>query len=119
MSLDTLKQKINQLKRELVQLEESNNPVPELINSTNLLRSNEILSKTNDKKTELLYAYESYFQELSTSFKKIKTGLNTLKSKSTRKNTSKRKNRKPKRKTRKKKNVRKKSKKRKSFKRRR
>ncbi len=108
MSLDVLKQKINQLKRELAQLEGSKNPVPELINSTNLLRTNEILSKSNDKKTELLSAYESYFQELDTSFKKIKAGFSTLKIKSPRKKSSKRK---LKRKTRKKKSVRKKSRK--------
>lgn len=112
MSLDALKQKINQLKRELTQLEESKNPVPELINSTNLLRMNEILSKSNNKKTELLSAYESYFHELDTSFKKIKNGFNILKTKSPRKKPSKRKIRKIKRKTRKKKNLRKKSKKR-------
>lgn len=119
MSLDALKQKINQLKLELVQLEESNIPVPELINSTNLLRSNEILSKTNDKKSELLSLYESYFQELDATLRKIQAGFNTLKTMKSRKKPSKRKKRKPKRKTRKTKSFRKKSKKRKSFKRRR
>lgn len=112
MSLDVLKQKIHQLKRELALLEESKNPIPELINSTNLLRTNEILSKSNNKKTELLSAYESYFQELDISFKKIKTGFNTLKTKPTRKKPTKRKTRRIKRKTRKKKSVRRKSSKR-------
>ena len=78
-SLDAIKLKINQIKRELLQLEESNKPMPELINSTNLLRSNEILSKTNEKKTELLSAYESYFHELEITLKKIQNGLRTLK----------------------------------------
>ncbi len=36
--------------------------MPELITSANLLRSNEYLSKVNDKKTDLLVAYERYFE---------------------------------------------------------
>lgn len=79
-SVDALKLQINQVKRDLSQLEESNKPMPELINSTNLLRSNEILSKTNEKKTELLNAYESYFKDLESVLKKIQTGLSTIKS---------------------------------------
>ncbi|KKK67030.1 hypothetical protein LCGC14_2958150 [marine sediment metagenome] len=76
-SLDGLKLKINQIKRDLSQLEESNKPMPELINSTNLLRSNEILTKTNEKKTELLNAYESYFKDLESVLKKFKLVLVT------------------------------------------
>ncbi len=122
-SLDGLKLKINQIKRDLSQLEESNKPVPELINSTNLLRSNEILTKTNEKKTELLNAYESYFKDLESVLKKIQTGLSILKTtpkKKTRKKRT-RKKKKTKRKTlrRKKTRTRKKSRKRKSSKRKR
>jgi len=122
-SLDGLKLKINQIKRDLSQLEESNKPMPELINSTNLLRSNEILTKTNEKKTELLNAYESYFKDLESVLKKIQTGLSILKTtpkKKTRKKRT-RKKKKTKRKTmrRKKTRTRKKSRKRKSSKRKR
>jgi hypothetical protein len=78
-SLDMLKLKINQLKLELAQLDESNKPMPELINSTNLLRTNEILIQTNKKKTELLSAYESYFNELNSVIKKIQTELSHIK----------------------------------------
>ena len=122
-SLDGLKLKINQIKRDLSQLEESNKPMPELINSTNLLRSNEILTKTNEKKTELLNAYESYFKDLESVLKKIQTGLSNLKitpKKKTRKKRT-RKKKKTKRKTirRKKTRTRKKSRKRKSSKRKR
>jgi len=122
-SLDALKLKINQIKRDLSQLEESNRPMPELINSTNLLRSNEILTKTNEKKTELLNAYESYFKDLESVLKKIQTGLSILKTtpkKKTRKKRT-RKKKKTKRKTmrRKKTRTRKKSRKRKSSKRKR
>ncbi|MEK0318776.1 MAG: hypothetical protein QQN43_04295 [Nitrosopumilus sp.] len=122
-SLDGLKLKINQIKRDLSQLEESNKPMPELINSTNLLRSNEILTKTNEKKTELLNAYESYFKDLESVLKKIQTGLSILKTtpkKKTRKKRT-RKKKKTKRKTlrRKKTRTRKKSRKRKPSKRKR
>ena len=115
-SLDALKLKINQIKRDLSQLEESNHPMPELINSTNLLRTNEILSKTSEKKTELLNAYESYFKDLENVLKKIQTGLRTLKTTSKRKAPKKTKKRKIKRK---KTRVRKRPRKRKSSKRRR
>jgi len=122
-SLDGLKLKINQIKRDLSQLEESNGPMPELINSTNLLRSNEILTKTNKKKTELLNAYESYFKDLESVLKKIQTGLSNLKitpKKKTRKKRT-RKKKKTTRKTirRKKTRTKKKSRKRKSSKRKR
>lgn len=104
-SLDAFKLKISQIRRELSQLEQTNNPLPELINSTNLLRSNEILSKTNQKKTDLVNAYELYFRELEKTVKKIQTGLKTLKN--TKKKTRKKRT-KTKKKTRKKKVSRKK-----------
>ena len=117
-SLDGLKLKINQIKRDLSQLEESNKPMPELINSTNLLRSNEILTKTNEKKTELLNAYESYFKDLESVLKKIQTGLSILKTtpkkKTRKKRTRKKKKTKRKNKRRKKTRTRKKSRKRRS-----
>ena len=122
-SLDGLKLKINQIKRDLSQLEESNKPMPELINSTNLLRSNEILTKTNEKKTELLNAYESYFKDLESVLKKIQTGLSILKTtpkkKTRKKRTRKKKKTKRKTKRRKKTRTRKKSRKRKPSKRKR
>ncbi len=55
-----LRTKIQQIQSELNQLDESVSDIPELITSANLLRSNEYLSKTNEKKTELLSAYEQY-----------------------------------------------------------
>ncbi|GFN42031.1 MAG: conserved hypothetical protein [Marine Group I thaumarchaeote] len=122
-SLDGLNLKINQIKRDLSQLEESNKPMPELINSTNLLRSNEILTKTNEKKTELLNAYESYFKDLESVLKKIQTGFNILKTtpkkKTRKKRTRKKKKTKRKNKRRKKTRTRKKSRKRKPSKRKR
>jgi len=85
-ALSDLKNKIAQAQSDLVALEESNKQIPELINSTNLLRSNEFLTKTSTKKTELLSLYELYFKEIENvlvEIKKIRTMLkNSLKSKS-------------------------------------
>ncbi len=85
-ALSDLKNKINQVKNDLAKLEESNKQIPELINSTNLLRFNEFLTKTNTKKTELLSLYELYFIEIENilvEIKKIRIELkNSLKPKS-------------------------------------
>ncbi len=42
------------------QLGEPVSEIPELISSANLIRSNEYLSKANEKKTELLSVYAQY-----------------------------------------------------------
>jgi len=98
-ALSDLKNKISQAKSDLTKLEESNKPVPELINSTNLLRSNEFLTKTNTKKTELLSSYELYFKEIENvlvEIKKIQTILkNSLKSKSKKSSKKRKRSKKP------------------------
>jgi len=85
-AINDLKNRINQAQSDLAKLEEPNKQIPELINSTNLLRSNEFLTKTNTKKTELLSLYELYFKEIENvlvEIKKIRIELkNSLKSKS-------------------------------------
>ncbi len=55
-----LRKKIQQIQADLNQLGDPVSEIPELITSANLLRSNEYLLKANDKKTELLSAYEQY-----------------------------------------------------------
>jgi len=55
-----LRKKIQEIQADLKQLGEPESEIPELITSANLLRSNEYLSKANEKKTELLSAYEQY-----------------------------------------------------------
>lgn len=55
-----LRKKIYDIQFELVQLDNPSSKIPELIDSANLLRLNEYLSKANDKKTDLLSAYEQY-----------------------------------------------------------
>ena len=92
-TLNELKQKIDTTIRKLAILEESNKPIPELINSTNLLRSNEFLTKTNIIKTDLISSYELYSNELRniiTDIRKIRTEINSLKSKPKHKSRKKR-----------------------------
>jgi len=55
-----LRKKIQQIQADLKQLGDPASEIPELITSANLLRSNEYLSKANEKKTELLSAYAQY-----------------------------------------------------------
>jgi len=55
-----LRKKIQQIQADLNQLGDPVSEIPELITSANLLRSNEYLSKANEKKTELLSTYTQY-----------------------------------------------------------
>jgi len=55
-----LRKKIQDIQSELDQLGNPSSKIPELTDSANLLRLNEYLSKANDKKTELISAYEQY-----------------------------------------------------------
>lgn len=59
-----LRKKIQEVQVDLKQLGEPSVNLLEMIESTNLLRTNEYLSKINEKKTELLIAYEQYSKSL-------------------------------------------------------
>ena len=59
-----LRKKIQQVQADLIQLGDPVSEMPELISSANLLRANEYLSKTNEKKTELLSVYAQYSNTL-------------------------------------------------------
>jgi len=59
-----LRKKIQEIRADLNQLGEPVSEIPELITSANLLRSNEYLTKANEKKTELLSAYAQYSNAL-------------------------------------------------------
>ena len=79
-----LQNKIIQIKTELYEINKGEKPLPEFINSTNMLRSNEYLQKANDTKNNLLTAYEEYTNELEnliSSISKIKGNITNLKSK--------------------------------------
>jgi len=76
-----LRKKIQKIKYDLNQLDEPPSEIPEMINSANLLRSNEFLSKTNEKKTELIFAYENYseaLEEMLSSVFEIQTDLKDI-----------------------------------------
>ena len=75
-----LRKRIQQVQHELDQLG-SPSEIPELITSANLLRSNEYLSKSNEKKTELLEAYDQYshaLEELLSSVFEIQQDLKEI-----------------------------------------
>ena len=55
-----LRKKIQEIQFDLEQLGEPAKNIPEMIESANLLRSNESLSKSNEKKTELIKTYGQY-----------------------------------------------------------
>lgn len=59
-----LRKKVQLGQSDLDRLDEQVSELPELITSANLLRSNEHLSKINDKKTDLLLTYRQYSQAL-------------------------------------------------------
>ena len=76
-----LRKKIQQIQADLNQLGDPVPEMPELITSANLLRSNEYLSKANEKKTELLSVYEQYsvaLEELLTSVFDIQNDLKEI-----------------------------------------
>jgi len=70
-TIGELKRKIIQTTNELSALSNDQNPIPELINSTNLLRANDFLTKTGDKKSELLTVYDQYAKQLENTLTKI------------------------------------------------
>lgn len=61
-----LRKKIQQIQYDLDRLGEPANNIPEMIESANLLRFNEYLLKSDEKKTELIGAYGQYSKELET-----------------------------------------------------
>ena len=59
-----LRKKIQEIQADLDRLGPSPSNIPEMNDSTNLLRLNEYLLKANGKKTELLSAYGQYSESL-------------------------------------------------------
>ena len=59
-----LRKKIQELQEGLNQLGSPSEEIPELIESTNLLRMNEFLTESNDKKTELISTYVQYSEAM-------------------------------------------------------
>lgn len=63
-NLNELRTKIQRLRQELVDLGEPNLPLEQIIGTTNALRQNEYLTKTDTKKSELISAYSDYTKQL-------------------------------------------------------
>jgi hypothetical protein len=81
--ISNLQKKIILVKKELSEINSLEQPLPEFINTTNLLRSNEYLQKSNEKKTQLLNAFEEYVNELEnliSNIAQIKGSIHNLKS---------------------------------------
>ncbi len=81
--VNELQNRIIQIKIELSEINKGEKPLPEFIDTTNMLRSNEYLQKSNDAKSILLTAYEEYTNELEnliSSVSKIKGSITSLKS---------------------------------------
>ncbi|MGQ0791839.1 MAG: hypothetical protein ACT4NJ_06420 [Nitrosopumilaceae archaeon] len=81
--ISELQKKIVIIKKELSEINTLEQPLPEFINTTNLLRSNEYLQKSNEKKSQLLIAYEEYTNELEnlvSNIAHIKGSIHNLKS---------------------------------------
>lgn len=63
-NLSELKSRIQKIQKELEQIGVPQEPRPEVIEMTNLLRSNEYLTKADEKKSELILAYGVYTKQL-------------------------------------------------------
>lgn len=77
----SLRKRIQEIKSELDAMGEPISDIPELISSANLLRSNEYLSKSNQKKSELVIVYEQYchyLEELLSSIFEIQNDLKNI-----------------------------------------
>lgn len=59
-----LRKKIQQTQADLAQLGEPVSDIPELVDTANLIRSNEYLQKANAKQNELLSDYDKYSEAL-------------------------------------------------------
>lgn len=109
--LSELQKRIEQTKHELEQIKQHEKPMPEFINTTNVIRSNEYLLKEIQTHAKLVSVYEKYSQELekmvlSTSvikskIKQLKSRINTRKKSKTKTKRRKKSSRKIRRKPRK------------------
>jgi len=59
-----LKKQIEQIESELHEFTDLPQQIPELITSANLLRLNNFLMKSNDKKTDLISVYSQYSKSM-------------------------------------------------------
>lgn len=62
--LSEFKNEISKIIQEIEEIGEPSPEIPELIDSTNLRRSNDHFKKINEKKTQLLQVYSNYVNQL-------------------------------------------------------
>jgi hypothetical protein len=80
-NLSEIKQRIQKAQGDLAGIGAPEQPLPEVINMTNLLRANEYLTKTDEKKTALISAFEEYTKQLEqvvTALLSIQTDLRDI-----------------------------------------
>ena len=65
-ALSDIQNKIKSAKNDLKEMGDLSPPLPELIASANLIRTNEHLSKKNSKQSELITYYDAYTHHLET-----------------------------------------------------
>jgi hypothetical protein len=63
-NLNELKARVQKARDDLERLGVLEQPMPEMINTTNILRANEHLTKTDHAKAGLILAYEEYTKQL-------------------------------------------------------
>lgn len=63
-NLAELKLRVQKAQEELAQLGSPVPPLPEMIDTTNIIRINEYLTKSNEGKSRLISAYEDYAKKL-------------------------------------------------------
>ena len=76
-----LRKNIHQIQSELNDLDEHISEIPEMIDSSNLLRLNNFLSKSNEKKSNLIsqyIQYSTYLEQLISSVFEIQTDLKNI-----------------------------------------
>ena len=76
-----LRKQIQEIQSDLNQLGNTPDDVPELVDSANLIRINEYLSKTNEQKSKLISAYGRYsgaLEELLSSVFEIQQDLKEI-----------------------------------------
>ena len=80
-NLNALKIRIKKAKEELAKIDSPEQPLPEMINTTNILRENEHLTKSDHAKANLISAYEDYtkqLEELAVSLLSIQSDLKDI-----------------------------------------
>ena len=89
--INDLKKEIEKLNSDLLEIKKQESPKPEFINTTNMLRTNEFLSREVEQQKQLVTLYQKYSKELEgliLSAASSKSQIKELKSKTRAKKSS-------------------------------